>query len=92
MLRLRLGLELRARERWRDVGVPGEATITALQILAVLQIGLDPLRFGAQRRERADLQAQARASLHALPAPRSRGPLFTAERQALRAAVCEGAP
>jgi hypothetical protein len=92
MLRLRLGLELRARERWRDLGVPGGATTTGLQILAVLQIGLDPLRFGAQRRERADLQAQARPALRALPAPRSRGPLLAAERQALRAAVCGGSP
>lgn len=92
MLRLRVGIELAARERWRDLGAPGAAATTGLQLLAVLQLGIDPVRFVAQRRERADLQAQARASLHALPAPRSRGPLFTAERQALRAAVCEGAP
>lgn len=87
-LRLRLGLELRARERWREPGLAGAVTTTGLQILAVLQIGLDPLSFGAQRRERADLQAQARPALRALPAPRSRGPLRAAEREALRAAVC----
>jgi hypothetical protein len=90
MLRLRIGLELRARERWREIGAPGPAMTTGLQLLAVLQVGLDPPRFGAQRRERADLQAQARPILRALPAPRSRGPLRAAERQALRAAVCEG--
>jgi len=91
MLRLRVGLELRARERWHLPGAPGTATTTGLQLLAVLQVGLDPLRFAAHRRERADLQARARPDLHALPAPRSRGPLSAAERQALRAAVCEGA-
>jgi len=90
MLRLRVGLELRARERWRELGAPGAPVTTGLQLLAVLQVGLDPLRFSAQRRERADLQAQARPILRALPAPRSRGPLRAAERQALRAAVCEG--
>jgi hypothetical protein len=89
MLRLRIGLELRARERWRDLGIPGAAATSGLQLLAVVQIGLDPLRFAAQRRERADLQAQARPTLRALPAPRSRGPLRAAERQALRDAVCE---
>ncbi|MBA3549670.1 MAG: hypothetical protein H0T76_24595 [Nannocystis sp.] len=92
MLRLRFGLELRARQRWRSREAPDDLTTTGLQLLAVLQIGIDPLRFVAQRRERADLQAQARPSLHALPAPRSRGPLFAAERQALHAAVCGGAP
>lgn len=92
MLRLRIGLELRARERWRSREAPDDLATTGLQLLAVLQIGIDPLRFGAQRRERADLQAQARPRLHALPAPRSRGPLLAAERQALHAAVCEGAP
>jgi len=90
MLRLRVGLELRARERWRDLGAPGAPVTTGLQLLAVVQIGLDPLQFSAQRRERADLQAQARPILRALPAPRSRGPLRAVERQALRAAVCEG--
>jgi len=91
-LRLRLGLELRTRERWRGADDPGGRTITGLQLLAVLQIGLDPLGFAARRRERSALQALARPTLRALPAPLSRGPLIAAEREALRAAVCGGAP
>jgi hypothetical protein len=45
MLRLRLGLELAARERWRPP--PGAAATTGLQLLAVLQLGIDPVRFVA---------------------------------------------
>lgn len=42
MLRLRVGVELAARERWRDLGAPGAAATTGLQLLAVLQLGIDP--------------------------------------------------
>lgn len=90
-LRLRLGVELRALDDWRGL-IGTTAAATGLQILAVVNLGLDPGAWTAQRRERADLQAQVRPSLRALPSPRSRGPLRDAEREALRAAVCGGAP
>ena len=88
-LRLRVGLELRALTDWR---MPGQATAvaTGVQLLATIGVGLDP-GWTSHRRERAELQAQARPALRALPAPRSRGPLIAGERQALRAVVCGGA-
>ena len=89
-LRLRLALELQARSDWR---LHAERTATSgVQLLALLAIGLDPAAWLLQRRERADLHAQARPGLRALPLPRSRGPLRAAERLALRAAICGGAP
>jgi len=88
-LRLRVGLELRALGDWR---MPGQAVsaATGVQLLATIGVGLDP-GWTSQRRERADLQAQARPVLRALPAPRSRGPLITGELEALRVVVCGGA-
>ena len=88
-LRLRVGLELRALADWRTPGFAASAA-TGVQLLATIGVGLDP-GWTNQRRERADLQAQARPALRALPAPRSRGPLIAGERQALRAVVCGGA-
>lgn len=90
-LRLRLDLELRGLTDWRLH--PGLGTTTSgVQLLALLAIGLDPAAWIQQRRERADLHAQARPGLRALPPPRSRGPLVAAEREALRTAVCGAAP
>ncbi|MBK7825779.1 hypothetical protein [Nannocystis sp.] len=86
-LRLRLGLELRGLADWRLHPGLGTTT-TGVQLLALLAIGLDPAAWIQQRRERADLHAQARPGLRALPPPRSRGPLVAAEREALRTAVC----
>lgn len=88
-LRLRLALELQARDDWRLAALRN--TTTDIQLLAFLAIGLDPAAWLLQRRERADLQAQARPGLRALPLPRSRGPLRAAERLALRTAICGGA-
>ncbi len=90
-LRLRLGVELRALDDWRLPGT-GVAAATGMQLLATLGVALDPVGWASQRRERADLQAQARPSLRALPALRSRGPLAVAERDALRLAICEVTP
>jgi hypothetical protein len=90
LLRLRLGVELRALVDWqRAPGVGG--TQTGLAWLAVLAVALDPAAWIQQRRERADLQAQARPALRALPPLRTRGPLAAAERQHLRDAICGGA-
>jgi len=88
-LRLRVGLELRALEDWRMPGLATSAA-TGVQLLATIGFGLDP-GWASRRRERADLQAQARPALRALPASRSRGPLMAEERQALRAVLCGGA-
>lgn len=89
-LRLRLSLELQARSDW---GVhPELSEKTGIQLIAVVAVGLDPAGWILQRRERADLQAQARPRLRALPLPQSRGPLLANERLALRAAMCGGAP
>lgn len=89
-LRLRLGVELRALDGWRGL-TDSRAAATGLQLLALISVGLDPGVWAAQRRERADLQAQARPALRALPGPRSRGPLRPVEREAVRAIVCGGA-
>lgn len=85
-LRLRLGVELQARRDWHLRG--DLHNTTGIQLIALVAIGLDPAGWALQRRERADLQAQARPGLRALPAPRSRGPLQAAEHQALRTALC----
>lgn len=87
-MRVRLGLELRVLDRWQQAALARTATGVAL--LATLDLGFD--HAFAHRRERADLQAQARRSLRSLPAPRSRGPLAAAEREALAEVVCGGAP
>jgi hypothetical protein len=89
-LRLRLGLEVQARSNWRVR--PDLSAGNGIQLVAVVAIGLDPAGWVLQRRERADLQAQARPGLRALPLPQSRGPLLAAERLALRAAMCGGEP
>ena len=88
-LRLRVGLELRALDDWRLPGL-GSSAANGVQLLATIGVGLDGAWTG-QRRERADLQAQARPALRTLPAPRSRGPLMVEEREALRAVLCGGA-
>jgi len=87
-IRLRIGLELRALDDWRALA--GLAAATGVQVLATIGVGLDA-GWSQQRRERADLQAQARPSPRTLPAPRSRGPLIAGERQALHAVICGGA-
>lgn len=87
-LRVRLGLELRVLDRWQQTALA--TTATGLVVLATLGLGFDPAY--ALRRERADLQARSRRGLRRLPAPRSRGPLAAAEREALAAVVCGGAP
>ena len=89
-LRLRLALELQTRRDWRVH--PDLSATSGVQLFAFLAIGLDPAGWILQRRERADLQAQARPGLRALPLPQTRGPLRASERQALRAAICGGAP
>lgn len=89
-LRLRLALELQTRRDWRVH--PDLSATSGVQLIAFLAIGLDPAGWILQRRERADLQAQARPGLRALPLPQTRGPLRASERQALRAAICGGAP
>lgn len=86
-LRVRLGLELRREEAWQRT--TGAQATTGFAILAILGLGWDS---GSQlRRERADLQAQARPALRTLPALRSRGPLAAAEREALTSVLCGGA-
>ena len=86
-LRVRVGLELRILEDWQQSD--GAAAATGFTLLALLGLGWDS---GVQlRRERADLQAQARPGLRTLPALRSRGPLAAAERDALVAVLCGGA-
>lgn len=87
-LHLRVGLELRALDDWRLPEL-GLTMATGMQLLATVGVGLDPAAWIGQRRERADLQAQARPAVRALPPPRSSGPLAAAERQALRAVICE---
>ncbi len=88
-IRLRLSLELQTRNDW---GVhPELSEQTGIQLVAAVAIGLDPAGWILQRRERADLQAQARPRLRALPRPQSRGPLLANERLALRTALCGGA-
>ena len=87
-LRVRLGLELRREEAWQRTA--GAAATTGFAMLAILGLGWDS---GSQlRRERADLQAQARPAVRTLPALRSRGPLAAAEREALTSVLCGGAP
>ena len=90
-MRLRLILELRNLSDWRLHPGLGTTT-TGIQLLAHLAVGLDPAAWIRQRRERADLHAQARPGLRALPPPRSRGPLLAAEREALRTAICGATP
>ncbi len=87
-LRLRIGLELRALDRW-STGVATSRT-TDVQLLATVAVGLDVIGWVSQRRERDDLRAQARPGLRALPTPRSRGPLLATEHRALSAVVCGG--
>ena len=89
-LRLRVGFAVQTREHRQALGVDA-ATTSGVQVLAIVGVGLDVGAWIQQRRERADLHAQARPGLRALPAPRSRGPLAHAERQALGAAICGGA-
>ena len=88
-LRLRVGLELRALDDWRLPGL-GASAATGVQLLATIGVGLNA-SWSSKRRERADLQAQARPALRTLPLPRSRGPLIADERRALRAVICGGA-
>ncbi len=89
LLRLRLGVELRALVDWQRAAAVGGAR-TDLAWLAILAVALDPPGWIQQRRVRADLQAQVRPALRALPPLRSRGPLVAAERQHLRDAICGG--
>lgn len=89
-LRLSLGIAVQSREHWRDGSIHALAT-SGVQLLAIIGVGLDLSGWMQQRRERADLQAQARPDLRALPALHSRGPLASAEREALGTALCGGA-
>jgi hypothetical protein len=88
-LRVRIGFAVQAGQRWQTQDLA--TTNTGVQLLAIVDIGLDVAAWIQQRRERADLQAQARPDLRALPPPRSRGALASAEDQALAAALCGGA-
>jgi hypothetical protein len=86
-LRLRAEVALQVVDGWRT----GAVTTTGVQLLAVLVLGLDRAGVAAARRERADLQAQARPALRTLPALHSRGPLAAREREALAAILCGAA-
>lgn len=85
-VRVRLGLELRVQDAWSRT--TGPTATTGMAVLATLSLGWSG--GFAHRRERADLQAQARPGLRTLPALRSRGPLAAAEREALAAVLCGG--
>ncbi len=90
---VRLGVEVRALDNWRDrFSVDHAAAVQGIQVLVTLDFTVQVAVVGPARRERANLMARSRPQLRPLPRPQGEGPVATAEREATYRLLCGADP